>query len=61
MRCVGIAGIQQNQALIRFDQVNTNGFATHMLEAFFEHDQTAYTPVAIFVRTDALKLHMEVY
>lgn len=31
-----------------------------MTEAFFEHDQTAYPPVAIFVWTDTLKFHMEV-
>ena len=31
-----------------------------MPEAFFEHDQTAYTPVAVLVGTDALELYMEV-
>ena len=31
-----------------------------MPEAFFEHDQTAYTPVAIFVWTDTFEPHMEV-
>ena len=29
-----------------------------MPEAFFEHDQTAYTPIAILIRTNTLELHM---
>lgn len=31
-----------------------------MPEAFFENDQSAYTPVAIFVGADTFKLYMEV-